>query len=158
MIFGHINDLESGFTWLPKPLMLALRHLKQSDFTTMAAGPYELQGRDIHVNVMDVTTKPFYSARPETHRDYLDIQYLVTGRERIGVAFDAVENVVTEDLLDSRDVRFFGDVSNESILTMTPGSFALLFPSDVHRPTCAMDQPMAIRKVVVKVRVALLDD
>ena len=123
----------------------------------MPAGPYELQGRDIHLNVMDVTTKPFSSARPEAHHDYLDIQYLVTGLEKIGVAFDAGENVVTEDLLDSRDVRFFGGVTNESILTMTPGSFAVLFPNDVHRPTCAADQPMAIRKVVVKVRVALLN-
>lgn len=157
MIFGHINDLESSFAWLPKPLLFALQHLKQTDFTTMPAGPYELQGRDIHVNVMDVTTKPFASARPEVHRDYLDIQYLVTGGEKIGVASDMGDNVVTEDLLATRDLLFYGDVANESILTMTPGSFALLFPNDVHRPTCAVDQPMAIRKVVVKVRVSLLN-
>jgi len=43
------------------------------------------------------------------------------------------------------------------VLYMTPGSFAILLPNDVHRPCCAVDQPMPIRKVVVKVRVALLN-
>lgn len=28
MIFGHVNDLESGFAWLPKPLTLAVERLK----------------------------------------------------------------------------------------------------------------------------------
>jgi len=157
MIFGHIKDLESGFAWLPQPLLLALRHLRETDFTTMSAGPYELQGRDIHVNVMDVTTKPAAEARPEIHREYLDIQYLVTGGEKIGVAADTGKNLVTEDLLAERDLLFYGDVADESVLNMTPGSFAILLPNDVHRPCCAVDQPMPIRKVVVKVRVALLN-
>jgi len=47
-------------------------------------------------------------------------------------------------------------VDNKSMLTMTPGSFAVFMPTDVHRPGCVVDQPQAIRKVVVKVRASLL--
>jgi YhcH/YjgK/YiaL family protein len=156
MIFGHVDDLESGFAWLPKPLRTAVGHLKSTDFEALAAGNYDLQGKDIYVQVIDMMTKPFAETRPEVHRRYIDVQFLVRGRERIGVASDTGNNAVAEDLLTDRDLLFYAGMQNESTLTMTPGSFAVFFPSDVHRPACAVETPEAIRKVVVKVRASLL--
>ena len=103
-----------------------------------------------------MTTKPFAETRPEVHREYIDVQFLVQGREKIGVASDTGKNAVAEDLLAQRDLLFYAGMENESTLTMTPGSFAVFFPSDVHRPACAFEQPETIRKVVVKVRLSLL--
>jgi YhcH/YjgK/YiaL family protein len=37
-------------------------------------------------------------------------------------------------------------------LQLTPGSFALFYPEDAHKPNCAWDAPERVRKVVVKVR------
>ena len=156
MIFGNVRDLESSFAWLPKPLKTAVEHLKQTDFDALPAGNYDLQGKDIYVQVIDMTTKPFAETRPEVHRQYIDVQFLVHGREKIGVASETGNNVVAEDLLAERDLLFYTGMENESTLTMTPGSFAVFLPTDVHRPACAFDQPEAIRKVVIKVRVSLL--
>ncbi len=156
MIFGNIKDLESSFAWLPKPLKAAVEHLQQTDFAALPAGNYDLQGKDIYVQVIDMTTKPFAETRAEVHRQYIDVQFLVHGREKIGVASETGNNVVAEDLLAERDLLFYAGMENESTLTMTPGSFAVFLPTDVHRPACAFDQPEAIRKVVVKVRVSLL--
>ena len=158
MIFGHVSDLESGFAWLPKPLKTAVEHLLQTDFAALPAGNYDLQSKDIYVQVIDMTTKPFGETRPEVHHQYIDVQYLVHGREKIGVASDTGRNGVAENLLHERDLLFYQGMENESTLTMTPGSFAIFLPSDVHRPGCAFDQPEAIRKVVIKVRLALLDE
>lgn len=157
MIFGNVRDLDSTFGWLPAPLKVAVEHLKQTDFPSLPAGNYELQGRDIYVQVIDMTTKPFSETRAEVHRQYIDVQFLCRGAEKIGVASDTGENAVAEDLLAQRDLLFYAGMQNESTLTMTPGSFAVFFPSDVHRPGCAFDQPMPIRKVVVKVRASLLE-
>jgi YhcH/YjgK/YiaL family protein len=156
MIFGNVNDLESTFAWLPAPLKRAVEHLKQTDFIALPAGNYDLQGKDIYVQVIDMTTKPFAETRAEVHRQYIDVQFLCRGREKIGVASETGNNAVAEDLLASRDLLFYSGMENESTLTMTPGSFAVFFPSDVHRPGCAFEQPEAIRKVVIKVRVSLL--
>lgn len=156
MIFGHVNDLDTAFAWLPAPLKTAVEHLKQTDFNALPAGNYDLQGKDIYVQVIDMTTKPFAETRPETHRQYVDVQFLVRGREKIGVASDTGNNGVAEDLLAERDLLFCKTMENESTLTMTPGSFAVFLPSDVHRPGCAFDRPESIRKVVVKVRLSLL--
>ena len=32
MIFGHVNDLDTSFAWLPQPLRTAVEHLKRTDF------------------------------------------------------------------------------------------------------------------------------
>lgn len=158
MIFGHVNELETGFAWLPKPLRTVVEHLKRTDFATLPAGNYDLEGKDIYVQVIDLTTKPFSETRPEVHRQYIDVQYLVHGREKIGVAVDTGHNGVAEDLLSERDLLFYAGMENESTLTMTPGSFAVFMPTDVHRPGCAFDQPESIRKVVAKVRLSLLGE
>ena len=156
MIFGNIKDYESGFAWLPQPLKTVIEHLKQTDFEALPVGNYDLQGKDIYVQVFDMTTKPFTETRPEVHRQYADVQFSVSGCEKIGVASDDGSNTVAEDLLAERDLLFYAGVKNESMLTMTPGSFAVFLPSDVHRPGVALDEPKKVRKVVVKVRVSLL--
>jgi len=158
MIFGHVRDLQSGYAWLPRPLRFALEHLGQTDFAALPAGDYELQGRDIYVKVTDLTSKPHAQTRPEVHRQYIDIHYFFHGVERISCARDTGENVVAEDLLAQRDVLVYAGIENESMLTMTPGSFAIFFPGDVHRPGGADDAPAPMRKVVVKLRAALLDE
>ena len=157
MIFGHVNDFEKAFSWLPQPLKTAIGHLKQTDFAALPAGNYDLQGKDIYVQVIDMSTKLFADTRPEVHRQYIDVQFLVRGREKIGVAADTGNNAVAEDLLAERDLLFYSGMENESTMTMTPGSFAVFMPSDVHRPACAVDQSEPIRKVVVKVRLSLLE-
>jgi len=158
MIFGHVNDLQSGFAWLPKPLKFAVEHLRDTDFATLPAGNYDLQGKEICVQVIDMSTKPFAETRPEVHRRYIDVQFLYRGSEKIGVASETGNNALAEDLLEQRDLLFYSGMENESTLTMIPGSFAVFFPGDVHRPACAFDLPAPIRKVVVKVRVSLLNE
>jgi YhcH/YjgK/YiaL family protein len=156
MISGHIGQLQEFLPLVPMPLRVALQHLKDTDFTPLPAGTYDLSGKDIYVQVIDMTTKPVAECRPEVHRQYADVQFLVQGRERIGVASDTGAHKVAEDLLAARDLLFYADVQDETTLTMRPGSFAVFMPGDVHRPGGAVDGPEPIRKVVMKVRVSLL--
>jgi YhcH/YjgK/YiaL family protein len=155
MIFGHIEHAETSFGWLPDPFKTVLAHLKSTDFGAKPVGAYDLQGKDIYVQVMDVTTREFAKTRPEVHAKYIDVQFIWRGREKIGVVSDHGHNEVEEDLLADRDVLFYRNVEKESVLELHPGNFAIFFPSDVHRPLCQFDGPEAVRKVVVKVAVAL---
>ena len=156
MISGHIGQLQDILPMVPAPLRLALEHLRDTDFTALPAGNYDLQGKDIYVQVIDMNTKPVAECKAEVHRQYDDVQFLVTGRERIGMAVETGRHRIAEDLLAARDLLFYADVQDETTLTMRPGSFAVFMPSDVHRPGGAIDGPEPIRKVVMKVRVSLL--
>lgn len=152
MIFGNVHSAKDMLAWLPVPLRTAVSHLMNTNFETLPAGRYDLAGDDIFVLVQDVTTKPKSEQKPEVHRKYIDVQCVVRGQEAIGVAVDTGNNKVREDSLAVRDVLFYEDMEDESTLVLKPGNFAILFPSDVHRPVCQVTGPEAVRKVVVKVR------
>lgn len=152
MIYGHIQNLGTAPAWLPPALRQALDCLATTDFAALPPGRHELAGDEAFFQVIDLTTKPAAENRPEVHRRYIDVQFLVRGAERIGFAADDGRNEIAEDLLAERDLLFYADVAHESVIEMVPGSFAVFFPNDVHRPGCMVDAPSAIRKVVVKVR------
>ncbi len=149
MIVDHLSHaaLYAGVT---KNLSLAFDFLHRADLQTLAAGRYELAGDDAFALVQDYTTKPATDAKWESHRKYLDVQFIVSGIESMGYGYiDGF--TVTKDYDEAADFLLYAGKGNE--LTMTPGTFAILYPHDVHRPTVAVGEPSAVRKVVVKVRV-----
>ncbi|MBS1157259.1 MAG: hypothetical protein H6R07_3183 [Proteobacteria bacterium] len=158
MIFGNVHNMNDMLPALPAALQTALRHLQTTDFGALPAGNYDLQGKDIYVQVIDMNTNEFAFTKPEVHRQYIDVQFLWKGQEKIGVANDTGNNQIANDLLAERDLLFYSGMENESTLSMKPGNFAVFFPSDVHRPACQFDGPEAIRKIVIKVRLSLLTE
>lgn len=122
----------------------------------METGVYSIMGDDIYAQVVDRITKEKSEAKAEVHRKYVEIQFSVGGNEIIGYARDTGNNIVTEELLKEKDVMFYENVEDETDLIMKPGSFAVFFPEDVHRPWCAHNKPCKVRKINVKINIALI--
>lgn len=154
MIFGHIAHKNPCA--FPLAIEQALEFLRITDFSAVPAGVIEIKGRDIYAQVLDLTTKPAKENLPEVHRRYIDIQFLAWGEEIIGIAADTGRNVIAEPYQEQRDILFYHEMENESYLTMVPGSYAIFFPQDVHRPACNKYKVTEIRKVVVKVALSEL--
>jgi uncharacterized protein, YhcH/YjgK/YiaL family len=155
MIFGHIS--QPNPCRLPAAIEKALNFLRTTDFHTLSPGVMEIEGKEIFAQVIDLTTRDAQENRPEVHRRYLDIQFLAWGEEKIGIAIDTGNNEISESLLEQRDIIFYHHSENESFIEMIPGSYAIFFPQDVHRPACNKNQPTPIRKIVVKVAIAALN-
>ncbi|ELO76988.1 TPA: DUF386 domain-containing protein [Salmonella enterica subsp. enterica serovar Enteritidis] len=154
MIFGHIA--QPNPCWLPSAIEQALDFLRNTDFRTLEPGVVEIDGKNIFAQIIDMTTRDAAENRPEVHRRYLDIQFLAWGEETIGVAIDTGNNQISESLLELRDIIFYHDSEHESFFEMIPGSYALFFPQDVHRPGCNKSIATPIRKIVVKVAIDVL--
>ncbi|UDJ81083.1 YhcH/YjgK/YiaL family protein [Kosakonia oryzae] len=155
MIFGHIS--QPNPCRLPAAIETALEFLRATDFRTLQPGVVEIDGRTVFAQILDLTTRPREQQKPEVHRRYLDIQFLAWGEEEIGIAIDRGNNVIQEELLAQRDIIYYQDSENESFFEMIPGSYAIFFPQDVHRPACNKHRATAIRKIVVKVAIAALN-
>ena len=84
MIFSSIQT-KDDFKAYPEAVRRVIDYLKSSDFVNMEAGVYEIQGKDIYAQVFDATTGPAAEKRPESHNDYLDIQFLASGEEKLGL-------------------------------------------------------------------------
>ncbi|RJT42189.1 YhcH/YjgK/YiaL family protein [Rahnella woolbedingensis] len=154
MIFGHISNPNP--CTFPAAIVKALDFLRATDFRALETGVVEIEGRDIYAQILDLTTRHKAENRPEVHRRFLDIQFLAWGEEIIGVAADCGTHKIAQSLLEERDIIFYQGMDNESEIIMTPGSYAMFFPQDVHRPACIHNSVSHIRKVVVKVNVNLL--
>ncbi|ANY66121.1 hypothetical protein BBD42_06355 [Paenibacillus sp. BIHB 4019] len=157
MIISDLRSWEQEPGWLP-PFRQALAWLEQEVTEDTPAGKYEIDGERLFVLVQHVETRPAEEQLAESHKQYIDIQLLLKGRELIRVARDNGEAVVTADELDSRDRLSYKDVSDESDIVLTPGMFAVFFPYDIHRPCCSVEAEMTIRKAVVKLHVSLFEN
>ena len=139
----------------PAPIETALNWIAGQDVAHMEAGTYELQGQDLYIMIQDFTTQPAETRRAERHNDYLDIQYLVSGAERMGYVPYTGKEPVDEDP-EGKDVTFYKDLEGETFVDLTPGSYCIFFSNDIHRPGCAAGEPCAVRKAVVKMKQSLL--
>jgi biofilm protein TabA len=115
-------------------------------------GRHLIDGEDLFAMVQEYETAPATEKRFESHLRYIDIQYLVSGRERmLHAPADTLE--VATPYNDEKDVAFYTDPAASSSLLVLPGQFALFYPADGHKPGCMAGGREAVRKVVVKVRV-----
>ena len=128
-----------------------LQSLKQKE---LPVGRYELDGDNIYVLIQDQTTAPVEKKRAESHRNYIDIQYLFTGKEVQGYAH-LLPGVKGEEPA-GKDNIYYDEVADEQFVTLHPGEFTVYFTNDIHRPNCTMDEPVNIHKAVVKIKESLI--
>jgi YhcH/YjgK/YiaL family protein len=157
MIYGHIGSMETENAYTEK-IRKAMAILRETDVTDMHHGKYPLDGDNLILQINEITTGPKEEKKPEVHRKYIDVQYMVHGHELIGFYPDDRNGEVLEDLLKENDLLFYKEREdvNELMLPMTDGCYAIFFPEDVHRPGCQMRAPEAVKKIILKIKVDTL--
>lgn len=154
MIFSSLNTLGYSCQY-PGAVQKALDWIAGQDITHMDAGTYELCGWDLYINIQDIITQPAAACRPERHNDFLDIQYVAAGVERMGCTPYTGEETVLAALKD-KDMILYQDLKEEAFVDVAPGGYCIFFPNDIHRPGCAAGVPGSVRKAVAKIRRNLL--
>lgn len=150
MVFDSLS-FSSRYAALHPRFPAAFAFLQQFDQST-SPGTYELEGRRLFAIVESNLTVPEQERKWEAHRLYADIQFVVSGRERM--LYTPVENLRSEIPYNSlKDVEKFAQWTLHAPipLDVRPGSFCVFFPQDGHKPTCLIDAPERVLKVVVKV-------
>lgn len=134
---------------LAKRLQAGFEYLLQTDFSELEPSTIEIDGKQVFAMIQKYNSKPVAQGFWESHRKYIDIQYVVDGVEQMGYA--NLENLTSGGYDAEKDLIVHE--GSGSFVVLHPGMFALLFPADGHMPQIAVDAPRPIRKVVVKVAV-----
>jgi len=128
----------------------AFTFLKETDLEHMAPGKYAIEGDSVYVSVAEGITRAIEEIKWEAHRRYIDIQYVVRGREKMGVA--PVENAEIISSFDEiRDIGFY-NVTGGKYYVAEPGTLFIFFPNDVHRPGIQADMAEENKKIVIKIK------
>ncbi len=130
----------------------AFRFLQKLAAEAPADGRYE--GDDgIYATVSSYTAKQYENARMEFHRQYADIQYILSGTESIWVPLSG-GLAVTQPFTEGKDCAFteLPKKCGCSRAVLEAGQYAVLFPGELHAPGVEVGhQAAAVRKIVIKV-------
>ena len=125
----------------------AFEFLKKLDTQNLKKGLMEIDGKRLFAIVVDDDSKGKDNAKLETHKNYIDIQYQVTGNDFIG--FESVQSLTGNGYDPDKDVEFYDGKASMWVNT-TAKHFAIFFPTDVHAPMGGTGRQV---KLVVKVRI-----
>ena len=142
----NIDELNNYFN-VPRA---ALDFVKSIDKNTEAKR-YDFSDT-CYVNVQEVETK-LETPLMEAHEQFVDVQYLVEGKERI--FYTAKEGLsIQKPYSEKGDAALYDfDEKSESISYET-GEAIVLYPPEAHLPNRAADEPMKIKKAIIKIAVS----
>jgi len=126
----------------------SLKFLQSTDLEKLEIGKHEIDGKNIFVVVSEYDAKDFKQGKWEAHKNYLDIQYVVSGKEKIGYASIDEMKMIGEYNKD-KDVLFLQGEGD--LLLVNEGTFALFAPQDAHMPGIKVNNGEHVKKIVVKI-------
>ncbi len=148
MIYDSLKHLES-YKGIHPGILRGLELIRNTDFSNMEDGRHEIDGDNLFIMLQSYETK-LKNDTPEAHKKYIDIQYLISGQEKIGVG--PLEEMTEEtEGHPERDIWFYHGPSSE--ISLEGDKFVVLWPGDAHAPCIAVDAPAPCRKCIVKVKV-----
>jgi len=150
MIAANINDqmIESYKKVHPR-FEVAFEALKKLANENAEVGKYEIDGKNIYAMVQAYDTKPVAEKKFEIHKDYIDIQYIISGEELMG--YESLDKLTPMGDYKPDAQLFFMNEEYDKI-NLGAGELVVFFPNEPHAPGVAVnDVPSAVRKIVVKI-------
>ena len=147
MIIDKIENLKNYAAVNPL-FPKVVEFLQQNDLATMEPGKYEIQGKDLFVNITMAKGKTPDEAVIETHNRMIDIQIPVTAAETFGYTQRDLLPDATYN--DEKDITKIPGLAADSYVTCQPGMMAIFFPQDGHAP-CIAGVP-ELKKAIFKVK------
>jgi biofilm protein TabA len=127
----------------------AFAFLRDSNLTTIKPGKYIIDGDNVFVSITEAPSKELDKSAWESHRKYIDLQYVIKGKEKIGVASVPAATVIKPYDEKSDGANYTTD---GKYYIADPATFYLFFPQDAHRPNIKVNGYDVVKKLVIKIR------
>jgi len=131
---------------------IALDFLANTDFTAAKGGEViEVDGKNIFAQVQEYLTAPADTLLFETHDVYIDIHYLVSGREEFACTpRNGLD--VRKPYDGENDITFYENPEQCNVFVLNPGDSILVTPNAAHMPRRCAEVSTPVKKIVVKVK------
>ncbi|MDP4914493.1 MAG: YhcH/YjgK/YiaL family protein [Saprospiraceae bacterium] len=148
MVIDKIENCKL-YQGLGKRIAKAFEYINETDLSQTPVGNYEIDGENLFALVQQYETKDIEVAKPEGHHKYIDIQYIISGVELIGLATLRDQIPILSKKEDDYDLYD----CDTTLFRMDSGMFSIFFPKDIHMSGIKMKQSSIVKKVVIKVKI-----
>lgn len=159
MFLSNINNVDDWSPFLNhriwhESMRWLLEHASAANF-----GTYPLGDDGWFANVHQYHTKEESLCVWESHQHTIDIQFLMSGKERI--LWSPISQLQgPTKTLDYCDRQEWHALDSENLcissLDLSPGFFVIFLPNEGHCPMISIKDPELIKKTVVKIPITLL--
>lgn len=127
----------------------ALDLIKSLDLENIECGTYNVND-DVLYFVQQYETNDVSESNFETHRNYIDIQYIIKGEKRIDYA--SLDNLTAISGYKD-DIQFWTTDGDYSSMCLTVGAYGIMYPNSAHRPGVVVSDKCKVKKLVVKIKI-----
>jgi YhcH/YjgK/YiaL family protein len=124
-------------------------YLRTTDLDSLPSGKHDIDGDTIFALVQEYQTKPIAECKLESHKKYIDIQYVIQGEEMMGITTQNNQTILEQNL--EKDYTFYEGTT--SLVRVSKGMFTIFFPDDLHQPCVQTETISEVKKVVIKVMI-----
>lgn len=128
----------------------AIDFISNLDFEGLSPGRYDVN-EDFYYLVKEYDMYPEKNSRYESHRDFIDIQWVYEGCERLYVT-DIHTLIPSDDYDKEKDIIHYLSNDNLSSVILQPGSCVILFPKDAHKSGSYLEMACKVKKVIGKLK------
>ena len=148
----NVQEFAKQFHKNPKYWALALDYLKNTNFDTVTVRKFQLDGENVFVSITEGPTKAFETTKWEAHHKYIDIQYVIKGKEKMGVAPIGKASII-DTFNDKKDQANYNVPDADSkYYEADSKAYLIFFPTEAHRPGIKVDGYETSKKVVIKIK------
>ena len=127
----------------------AFDFLQKNDLENIELGQHDISGDQVFAIVQDYITKDQSESKFEAHKKYIDIQYIISGKETI--YWRHLSTLKDGDGYSDKDDAETWGASGGVPIEVEEAYFVILYPHDAHMPCCHWGNPKAVKKVVIKI-------
>lgn len=116
-------------------------------------GKVIIDGDNVYANVVKgAALKDYDNGKWENHKNYIDIQYVLKGKERFGIT-DVKNLEKAAGYNEIKDIEFYNGKECYDIISLSEGEFVVVFPQDAHLPALKATDNDTDDRVIVKVKI-----
>jgi len=131
-------------------------YIKTHDLSSLDVGKHTIIPDKLFFFMQIYQTIELHESKPESHIQFIDLQYLLSGEETIGFSRTDKTVEITEDKTKTNDMIYYHLNTQQNVLTMRSGDLCIFLPDDIHRTRGHAGAQVTIKKAVFKIHLSLL--
>ncbi len=152
MIYGSIHQ-QNHYNFLSDNIKKCFAYINEHSLESYEKGSYVIDDDNLFFNLVEYQTKDSETdGFWEAHKRYIDLHYIISGREKINLGF--IDRMEQGTFVEADDFLPLNGKASASVF-MEPGDFLICYPEDAHMTALSKEQSSSVKKVIFKIRLPI---